>query len=279
MILSASRRTDIPAFYSKWMLKRLEEGFVDVKFGKEIKRIELNKDNIDCIVFWTKNPEFLTDHLGKFQEKGIPFYFQFTLTSYPTQIEQNVPRKTIIISEFQRLSSLIGKERVIWRYDPILISPNIDLEYHIKYFDVLCTFLKGHTEKCIFSFLEPYKKLDNVLEQTGIRTLTDDERKYLLTYMVESANKRKIELQSCSQSMEKYGITRSKCIDDKLIERITGKSLKLEKDPYQRQLCGCVKSIDIGTYNTCVHECAYCYANHKKEKPKILNNLNKTSFS
>lgn len=279
MILSASRRTDIPAFYSDWIVNRLDDGFVDVKFGKELRRIDLSKDNIDCIVFWTKNPEFLTDRLGKFQEKGIPFYFQFTLTSYPKDIEPNVPKKTTLISEFRRLSSLIGKEKVIWRYDPILMSPNTDLDYHIKYFDVLCSYLEGYTEKCIFSFLEPYKKLEGVLKEKNIRTFAEYEKKYLLHFMVMSANKRKIELQSCSQSMEKYGITRSKCIDDKLIERITGKTLKLAKDEHQRKLCRCVKSVDIGVYNSCVHGCVYCYANHRKEKPTILKNINKTSFS
>lgn len=159
MILSVSRRTDIPAFYSDWFFNRLHEGFVDVRNPMnihQISRIKITPDVVDCIVFWTKNPYNMLARL--YELKKYNYYFQFTINPYGKDIEANVPVKTEIIDTFRRLSLLIGRNRVIWRFDPILITDEINVIYHIKYFEELAKRLENLTTRCVISFVDLYKK-------------------------------------------------------------------------------------------------------------------------
>lgn len=159
MILSVSRRTDIPAFYSDWFFNRLQAGFVDVRNPMnihQISRIKISPDVVDCIVFWTKNPKKMLDRLDELS--GYNYYFQFTINPYDKQIEHYVPQKSEVIATFQALSMKIGPEKVIWRYDPILLTNKIDVNYHIKYFNELAKRLNGYTNRCVISFVDLYKK-------------------------------------------------------------------------------------------------------------------------
>ena len=270
MIISASRRTDIPAFYSKWFIKRLHEGFVYVRnpFNKkQISRINLSPDHIECIVFWKKDPTGFVQYLEEIKSLGFNFYFQFTLTGYDNKIEKNVPEKKKLIRTFKELSSLLGKEKIIWRYDPILISDDITNAWHLNSYNFIANELKGFTDKCIISFLDMYKKCKRNMKGIPLKQITIKKQLELAKGIKNIAQKFDIKLETCSEAIElkHIGIPHGKCIDDKLISKITGHDLSIEKDPTQRNECGCVSSIDIGAYNTCKHNCLYCYANYSYE--------------
>lgn len=268
MILSVSRRTDIPAFYSKWFFNRLKEGYFLVKNPMnphQISRVEVNPSVIDCIVFWTKNPKpMLTklDHL-----EGYNYYFQFTLTHYDKTIEPNVPRKKHIIETFIELSERIGKEKVIWRYDPIILTDIYTKEYHYKWFEYLAQKLCNYTDKCVISFLDLYKKTERNMKEIKVTPLLKSDMEEIADRLSKIASKYNLILESCSEEiqLDKFAINHGKCIDDKLISKLIGCNINVQKDPNQREVCGCVKSIDIGAYNTCKHHCLYCYANFSKE--------------
>ena len=160
MIISASRRTDIPNYYSEWFFNRIKEGYVLVRNPmniSQVSKISLSPDVVDGIVFWTKNPLPILDRLEELRE--YTYYFQFTLTPYGKDVEPNVPSKNdLIIPSFRKLSERIGKERVVWRYDPILFNDKYTMDYHVKYFKTLAAKLHAYTEKCIVSILDFYQK-------------------------------------------------------------------------------------------------------------------------
>ena len=167
MILSVSRRTDIPAFYSDWFFNRIREGFVYVRNPMnihKISKIKLSPDVIDCIVFWSKNPCPMLSRLDELQP--YMYYFQFTINPYDMKLEQNVPTKNGIIETFRVLSDKIGPERVIWRYDPIILTDSISMNYHVKYFEELAKRLQGYTYTCVISFLDLYKKTERNISDT-----------------------------------------------------------------------------------------------------------------
>ena len=156
MIISASRRTDIPAFYSEWLLNRLKEGYALVanpRNALRFSRVSLNPQTVDCLVFWTKNPAPMLPKLDEITAMGYPFYFQFTLTPYGQDIEQNLPDKKTLLQTFQALSRLLGAKRVIWRYDPVILTAQMNIEYHLQCFETFASALEGYTHRCIFSFL------------------------------------------------------------------------------------------------------------------------------
>ena len=203
---------------------------------------------------------------------GFKYYFQFTLTSYDSSIERGVPKKTSVLETFKKLSNKIGKEKVIWRYDPIFLTDKFDISYHIKWYEYLAEQLNDYTEKCVFSFIDMYKKCENNLKSIQIQSLTDSDKERLVKNLSEIANTNSLKLESCAQeeNFEKYGVCHGKCIDDELISRITKREFVLDKDKNQRKQCGCVESVDIGTYNTCKNFCKYCYANYS-EKTVLKN--------
>lgn len=270
MIISASRRTDIPAFYSKWFMKRLHEGFVCVRnpFNKkQISRINLHPEHIECIVFWTKDPTKFVKYLNEIKSLGFNFYFQFTLTGYGNKIEKNVPEKKKLVRIFKEMSDLIGKEKIIWRYDPILMSDDITNGYHLNAFASIANELKDYTNKCIISFLDMYKKCERNMKTVPLKEITKEQQLKLAKSIKSIARECDLKLETCSEKIDlkHIGIPHGKCIDDKLISKITGHDLSIKKDPTQRNECGCVSSLDIGAYNTCKHNCLYCYANYSYE--------------
>ena len=265
MIVSASRRTDIPTFYSEWFYNRIKEGFLYVRNpmnAHQISRIDLSPDVVDCIVFWTKNPIPMIERVSEL-EKYV-YYFQFTLNAYGKDIETNVPSKNdFIIPAFQKLSSLIGKERVVWRYDPIFINEYYTIEYHKKYFQALCSKLSKFTEKCTVSFIDLYKNTARNIKRFNIQTLSNDDVLELMSYFIFVAKNEGIYIDTCAEEydLSSLGITHACCIDKQRLERLGNYTLKIGKDKNQRGVCGCIESIDIGMYNTCENGCAYCYAN------------------
>jgi DNA repair photolyase len=265
MIISASRRTDIPAFYSKWLINRLEAGFVLVTNPmnrKQVSQIALTPDVVDCIVFWTKNPANLIPFLPELTDYN--YYFQFTVTPYDSIIERNVPPKELVIATFKRLANLIGPSKVVWRYDPVFITGTYSLDAHIRAFRQLAQQLQGYTEKCIISFLDIYAKTEKNLKGIDYRVLSEQEIMTFAAEITTSARDAHMLIETCAEAYDllRYGIKKGRCIDTGLIEKISGRTINVGKDKAQRPLCGCANSIDIGSYNTCPHQCLYCYANH-----------------
>lgn len=272
MILSVSRRTDIPSFYSEWFFERLKEGFVYTRNPMnptQISRLKLAPETVDCIVFWTKNPEPMLARLSELAP--YPYYFQFTLTSYGTDVEANVPHKReAMIPIFQRLSEQIGKKRVIWRYDPILFTKRYTPEYHRKAFRQMAEALRGYTEKCVISFVDTYAKNKKNLQALGVYELPKEALEAFAKELCNIAKENGMVMASCAEEIDlaHCGIVHNACIDKKLIEEIIGCKIKGVRDKNQRGTCGCMESIDIGTYHTCGNGCVYCYANHSEAQVK-----------
>lgn len=269
MILSVSRRTDIPNYYSEWFYNRIKEGFVYVRNPMnvhQISKIALSPELVDCIVFWTKNPEPMLDRLD--QLAAYNYYFQFTLTGYGKDLEGNVPhKKDRMIPIFRELSKRIGKQKVIWRYDPIIFTEKYTPEYHLKAFEQIAAALKGYTEKCVISFVDIYAKNKKIMELLDSYEIGQSELLDFAKRISETARENGMETGSCAESidLQECGIEHNCCIDKVLIESIIGCRLKAGKDKGQRRECGCVESVEIGTYNTCRNGCKYCYANYSGE--------------
>ena len=268
MIISASRRTDIPAYYGEWFMNRLREQYVLVRNPynpSHISRISLNENEIDCIVFWTKNPLPFTKWLQKI---NLPYYFLFTITGYDKDLELSIPAKENLVNMFIDLSMLCGRDRVIWRYDPVVITNKYTTDWHIRNFSCLAEQLHSYTAKCIFSFLHVYSKCKASLESAGILEIIESQKIILGKELGKIALSFRLEMESCATETElsAFGIKKGSCINQLLIENMTGTSLKISKDKSQRRHCGCVESIDIGAYNTCPGHCLYCYANSGFEK-------------
>lgn len=276
MIISASRRTDIPAFYSEWFMNRIKEGYVITRnssYYNQLYRIKLSPDIVDCIVFWTKNPIPMIPKID--QLKDYCFYFQFTLTGYGRDIEANLPnKKKELIPAFQKLSEKIGPERVIWRYDPVVVNDQYDTDYHYNAFGQIAEALNGYTEKCVFSFVDAYAKNTKAMQAMHIRNLSVEEMCKMAEKFRDIAWANHMAIATCAEEidLEKYGIEHNACIDRELIERLTGGKIseakKYSKDEGQRKACRCMRSKEIGTFNTCGNGCLYCYANYNPESVK-----------
>lgn len=264
MIISASRRTDIPTYYSEWFFNRLREGYVLVRNpmnARQISRISLSPEAVDGIVFWTKNPVPMLSRLGELEP--YPYYFQFTLTAYGRDVEPNLPGKNgVLIPAFQELSRMAGRERVIWRYDPIFLSDRYTVEYHCRYFRVLAAKLGEYTEKCTVSFLDFYRSTARNMRSLHIREMTAAQQREMMERFSEIAGEYGLYIDTCSEaiSLEDLGISHASCVDRERLERIGGYRLKVGRDRNQREECGCAASVDIGAYDTCGNGCLYCYA-------------------
>ena len=266
MIISASRRTDIPTYYSEWFFNRINDGYVCVRNPMnihQISKVSLSPEVVDGIVFWTKNPIPMMKRLPELDNRYM-YYFQFTLNSNGKDAEANIPSKNdVIIPAFQDLSRMIGAERVIWRYDPIMLTEKYTIDYHVEYFEKIAKRLSGYTKKCIISFVDLYRNTRSNTKELGILPLGNKEMFELAERLVEIAQKNDLTVESCAEkiNLDQFGIQHGHCIDCSLFEQLLGYRLNIDKDKNQREECGCMASIDIGMYNTCKNGCKYCYAN------------------
>lgn len=269
MILSVSRRTDIPNYYSEWFLNRIKEGYLYVRNPMnvhQISKIILSPEVVDCIVFWTKNPEPLLSRLDELE--AYHYYFQFTLTGFGKDIEYNVPHKRkCVIPTFQKLSRKIGKEKVIWRYDPIIFTDKYTPEYHLKAFERIAKELHGYTSKCVISFVDIYAKNRKNMKELKSFSPAESDLTAFAREIALIAGDNDIKVATCAEKVDlsSCGIEHNCCIDKELLEQITGCKIQAEKDKNQREECGCIESIEVGTYNTCKNGCRYCYANYSRE--------------
>ena len=265
MILSVSRRTDIPNYYSEWLVRRFRAGFLCVRNPMDhhqVSRINLSPEVIDCIVFWTKNPAPMLPYLDEYRR--YMYYFQFTLTGYGKDIEPGLPdKRRILIPAFCELADRIGRDRVIWRYDPIFLSDHYTLDYHVKAFTRIAEALAGRTRRVVISFLDDYEKTKRNMKGINIQGLTKEKMRRLAHSFAVIAGRYGMEIQTCAEKIDlsEYGITHGACIDREYIEHLLGCRLRAGKDHGQRPECRCMESVEIGSYHTCRNGCRYCYAN------------------
>jgi len=266
MILSASRRTDIPAHYADWFLNRLRAGYVLARNPMnhaQVREIALSPEKIDCVVFWTKDPVPLLDYLSDIDAMGYTYYFQFTLTPYSKTLEHHLRDKSEIAETFIRLGKHIGRNRLVWRYDPIILNHDISIDYHIKHFMAYCEKLHPYTDEIVISFVDCYPKLRTNL----IRAVTEEEILALGSRLSQIAGQFGLPVNACCESLDLLstcGIGQASCIDKTRIEALCGHSIAAAGDKNQRADCRCVQSVDIGAYNTCQNGCVYCYANYSE---------------
>ena len=278
MIISASRRTDVPAFYSDWFMKRVEAGhcLVPNPFNPaQVTKVSLKPEDVDVIVFWTRNASPLVPCLTDLDCKGYRYTFLYTVMDNPRPIDPRCPSLREAVAVFKDLSDRIGPERVIWRYDPLVFSNATPPDFHMKTYESIAKQLQGYTSRSIMSVVRVYRKARQRL--TALREkrvdLTECEGEVfaeLMRFMACAGRDNGMALSSCAQDRDltAYGILPGQCIDDHLIEEVFGLEVNHMKDPSQRKACGCVISKDIGMYDTCLYGCAYCYATTSFDKAK-----------
>lgn len=291
MIISASRRTDIPAFYSEWFMNRIRAGYfmkVNPYNKKQTKRVSLAPNDVDAIVFWSKNPRPVLRHLPELVEKGYHSLMHYTLNDYPDELEPGVPSLSYRIDTFLRLAELLGTEQMIWRYDPIILSNKTDVDGHLERFNRIACMLNGRTRRVTISFMDFYAKskgrLGRLEAEKGyqfsdwLNPSNGDKLSALTEGLSSIASANGMSVVTCSEqaNLDEYGIKHGACIDKSQIEQVLNRTIAGKKDKYQREECGCMESVDMGSYDTCPFGCPYCYAvrseklvqtNRKKHDP------------
>lgn len=271
MIVSASRRTDVPAFYARWLMERLRAGYCLVRnpFNpRQVSRVGLAPDEVDALVLWSKNPAPLLPHLPDLDRRGYRYLFFFTLNDYPAALEPRVPPAAKRVETFRRLADRLGPERVTWRYDPIVVTPATDPAFHEVTVERLARALDGATHRLVLSVVHPYRKTVRRLAGLADRGFAFDPAtrdapatRTLLERMAAMARSHGITTHACAdeRDLALLGIRPGRCIDPQLVRSLGGRAAET-KDRGQREHCGCSPSRDIGTPDTCRHGCTYCYA-------------------
>lgn len=272
MIISASRRTDIPALYGEWFMNRVRAGWCLVPNPvnvKRISRVSLSPGGVDAIVFWSKNPAPMLPHLDELDRMGFRYYFQFSLNDYPKELEPNIPSREQRLKTFLNLSERVGPPHVVWRYDPIIISNRTPFEFHRERFSWIAQELRGATRRVVLSIVDFYQKTDrrlSKLEQEGFsfdrKAASSTGIASLLKDLAAIAEKHGMEIFTCAEERDfgEFGIPPGRCIDESLLNKLWALNLKYRKDPTQRRFCLCMVSKDIGVNDTCIHGCPYCYS-------------------
>ncbi|HPJ26194.1 MAG TPA: DUF1848 domain-containing protein [Synergistaceae bacterium] len=295
MIISASRRTDIPAFYAPWLMNRIRQGYCMVPNpynAKQISRISLAPEDVDALVFWTRNPAPLLPFLEEIRNRGLEPFFLVTLTGYPEEYEPYMPQRALLLDNIKRLAESIGPSRIAWRYDPIILSDETSPSWHLENFSFLASSLRSSICRCILSLLDLYPSLERRFRSLPPAFQPWKEERFsrgmeeLFPALRETVDTLKLPLQSCAETRDltSWGIYPGACIDPIWISRNGAKALKIGKDPHQRPFCLCASSRDIGMYRSCRYGCRYCYASplsparepkppHFPESPSLLGKV------
>ena len=278
VVLSASRATDIPAFYADWFMNRLRAGFfrwANPFNAAQVQTISVAKTR--AIVFWTKNPAGLWPHLDELDRRGLHHYFQFTLSDYAAEgLEPGLPPLAARIDSFRRLADRLGPDRVVWRLDPLLLTDRLDVRALLDRAARLLAQLAPHTRQLVFSFADvaAYPAVQRNLARAGVaaREFTRAEMAEFARGLAVLNRAHGLALATCAEEIDlaAQGIAHNRCVDGELLARLWPDDAALleflgsraaRKDPGQRRACGCLASKDVGRYGTCPHGCAYCYAN------------------
>lgn len=266
MILNTGSRTDIPAYYSDWFYNRVREGYVlsrNPYCPEQVTRYRLDPEVIDVMVFCTKNPDPMLDRLSLLSAFDL-FWF-VTITPYGKEIEPCVPPKEQVLGSFRRLSGLIGKERISWRYDPVFVTERYSVEYHIDTFREMAKALSGYTDQCVVSFIDLYEKTKRNF--SGIRSVTGGEQERMIEAFSEIAKENRLQIHLCceNEALVRENVDADGCMSKAVLEKALGCRLEPPHKKTARQECTCLLGADIGAYNTCGHGCLYCYANYDRE--------------
>lgn len=278
MIISASRRTDVPAFYTPWLMNRLRAGscLVPNPFNpRQVSFVSLKPEDVDVIVFWTRNSAPLLPYLQELDDLGYRYYFLYTVMNNPRSIDPKSPALGASLESLRSLVKHVGPRRVIWRYDPILFTTMTGPKFHERTYGQIARALEGLTERSIISTVNLYRKAKKRLERLGeegiqVVDCREDVLADMMRTLAHTAREQGMSIYSCAEArdLEPYGIRRGKCVDDRYIQSVFGIEGTHRKDPSQRKACGCVVSKDIGMYDTCLYGCLYCYATRSLETAK-----------
>lgn len=274
-IVSASRRTDIPAFHAEWFMGRVREGTVKVRhpFGGAIFDVSLRPTDVIAIVFWTKNASPMLAHLDELLEMGYCFTFLYTINNYPLLLEPRVPELSRTLRILEKMSKRLTDTFFRWRYDTIVLTDRLDRQWHLDNFRSLCRHLAPYTRECIFSFCDYYKKTIRNMERhvPDYKMPAEAQCKEMAEEMAEIAGRYGISLASCAHDfLVSDSIGKARCVDPEFLSTAVDtterkEALKNLKTSPTRKGCGCAASKDIGGYDTCAHGCLYCYANADPE--------------
>ena len=272
-IISASRRTDVLAFYSEWFMNRVRDGYCTVpnpRNLKQVSKVSLDPADVDCFVFWTRWPKPLFPYLGELDDRGYHYYFQYTIVNYPRFIDPKSPSKEATIKAFKNLSNRLGPGRLIWRYDPVIFSDATDIDFHLREFTSISAELKGYCQSVVVSIMDEYPKAKGrmkTLQEHGFKPVQSDddftdEMCSMFRRVTEIAGENDMRISSCAEKigMVRSGINPGRCVDNVLIQNLFGVDVDNRKHKVQRNACGCVASREIGLYDTCLFGCTYCYA-------------------
>lgn len=269
MIINTGMRTDIPAFYFKWLINRIREGYVLIRnpyYPSQVTKYNLFPEVVDCLAFCTKNPEPMLQYLEEL--KQYKQYWFVTITPYEKDIEPRVPDKEKVIESFKKLSINIGTNSIGWRYDPIFIGNGFDVNKHIESFEKMAKKLKGYTNNCTISFLDLYEKVKR--NAKDLKPPTKEEKIEIAKNFAKIGKENDMIIHSCCEEtyLSEYGLKCNGCMSQEIIEKSINCTLNPPKRKSLRQECNCLMGNDIGSYNTCGHLCKYCYANANSELVK-----------
>ena len=266
MILNTGSRTDIPAFYSEWFMNRIRAGFVMARnpfYPKQIIRYDLDPSVVDVLVFCTKNPKNMLEHLEVL--KKYRMYWNVTITPYGKDIEPNVPHKKEVMDAFIELSKKVSVKNVVWRYDPIFLNEKYDISHHLMIFEKMCAYLEGYCKHVIISFIDLYEKTKKNFPE--VKEVSFDEQCYITKQFVKIAARHGMDIRLCHEDerLAFYGADVTGCLSKEVLEDAIGEQLIVPTSSKSREGCNCLLGNDIGAYNSCLHLCRYCYANFDKD--------------
>jgi len=290
MIVNVGGRTDIVNYYSQWLMNRIKEGFAYSRnplFPNNVSKISLNPKDGDCLMFCSKNYKPILKYMKEIDER-YRIICHYTITAYGKDVEPYVPAINESIKTLIELSKIVGKEKVLWRYDPILLTEKYTVEKHLETFEYMAKQIAPYVQRAIFSFVEMYKKLDYNMPE--IILFAEEDKIKILKGIGEISKKCNLYIQTCGTDVnyEKYGIHVSGCTTSEILEQANNVKYKNVKSKPIRKGCHCIPSRDIGAYDTCLNGCKYCYANkrpdlakenvklHDKNSPLLLGNIKET---
>ncbi len=272
-VISASRRSDVPAYHTPWLMQRLREGRVDVRnpFGGNVRRVDLRPEAVLALQLWTRDPRPLLPHLDELTQRGHPLLFHVTLTGYPAFLEPGAPPRDAVVAALGELRARLGPDAIVWRYDPVILADGLEPDGHLARIGDLARRLAGITDECITSWVDRYRKTERhlapALAAVGSSPWPDDgaRDRALVGEMAARTAEHGIQLSLCCEpDLVQPGVPAASCVDPARLSRLLGRTVTLARRP-TRPGCGCYASIDIGAYDTCPRGCVYCYANRSPE--------------
>ena len=272
-VISASRRTDLPAFHTPWLLQRLRDGRCEVRnpFNGTVRAVDLRPEAVLALVLWTRDPRPLLPHLDELAERGHPLLFLVTLNDYPAHLEPRLAPVDDVVGALHELRERLGPDAVVWRYDPVILADAMDPAWHLHHASGLAGRLAGATDQCIASWVDAYRKTERnllpALDREGQALWPEDEERDrgLARDLCAALGAHGIGLTLCCEpALVQDAVPAASCVDPARLSRLAGREVRLPRRP-TRPWCGCHASIDIGAYDTCPRGCVYCYANASPE--------------